>query len=202
MENKTQSCFRYLMIVLAFAAIINARAASHMRDSSGLLKDSLVRNYLVCEKKKNRRAVHFFTDGQVLTVEDSMGRIFKGNLKILNNENFVLISKSGKQDTFSLGAVSMIKRVATIDKVFGVVFGLIGAAGVVGGSLLLTDAQQYGDPYGLETIVGLAVLQKGILCAICSSALFAGDRYKGIKYTFRVVQTEGFELKRKHLKHL
>jgi len=192
--------FSFLLFYLF--VIANAEASGpQVVDSSGLLKDSLLRKYLVFERIKNKRTAHFFKEGQVLTIVDSTGRAVKGHLKILDGERVVLTSKAEKTDTFPLSKIRMVKRSSLTGKIVGVVVVLVGATDIVIGALLLSDAR-YGDPYGIETAFGLICLQGGILYSALGALSFNGTQYACKEYSYRVIQTRGFELKKKYIGRL
>lgn len=205
MKNANVFCrLKWLLCVCSFAIIVKANASGPeaTSDSLGLPKDSLLRKYLVCEPLRLHRAPTIFREGQQITVTDSFGKTFKGWLKIVDGERLVLINKEGKGDTFFLKRMRLIKNVPTASVIVGSICGLFAIGGLVSGALLVSDVSQYGDPYGFETAFAVASLIGGIVYAGFSAALFNGNKYPYTKYKFRIIQTKGFELKRKHIKHL
>lgn len=194
---------KYLLLIFSLVFTIAAKASAPqiICDSSAILKDSLLRKYLICDKKKNRQTIHFFKEGQALTVIDTLGRKFVGKLSIVDSETLVLVNRSGRRDTLRLGTIKVIKRVSTTAKIVGAVFALAGVGNTVAGIALLSEVH-YGDPLGLYNFLGTMAIGAGFLEFLGSSVCFSGARYSQEKYEFKVIQTIGFELTRKHVKNL
>lgn len=145
------------------------------KDIGVISQDTLIRKYLVCETRWAVRPTAVFEDGTELEIWDTMGEKIKGDLRLLDGEFIELMSRSGHKDTIHISAVYKIKKTIRVRK------GLL-IAGFIGAAALTL----YFPPAGIPFVF----------------LLYKQNLYRHWDYNFRIIQTKGFELEKKHVKYL
>lgn len=137
-------------------------------------KDTTLRKYLVCETRWAVKPSVVFEDGMDLEVWDTMGEHREGELKVLNAE-FIELESKGHKDTIHISAVYKIKKI-----------GVLPRGPVIGGFIVATAVVIIFPPAAIPLFF---LLRKQ-------------NNYKHWDYHFRIIQTEGFKLKKSDIKYL
>jgi len=144
--------------------------------------DTVLRRYLVCETRWAVKPSVIFRDWDRVEITDTMGEKSLGTLKVLSSELLELEAENGRRDTIHISAVYLIKseskKIQSISESMKILR--------LTGTILLT---LYFPPAGIA-----------IYCMYCRPG--RQRQFRHWDYEFKIVQTEGFELTKKHLKNL
>lgn len=165
----------------------------------GQLKDSSVRKYFVMESHNFFKSSRIVKEGQRIFVRDTSGKMLRGILTIFNDTLFEVHNlTTGIRDTFNIKALDKVKRPTLSSTIVGSVFLVVGIPFVIAGAYYI--AFSYGDEVlqfigVFSAITGVGSLASGL------SGIY-GKRFYFSDYKFRIIQTKGFKLKRRYIKHL
>lgn len=163
-----------------------------------LYRDSTIRLYFVCESTHSLSGI--FKNGDKISVVDTLGRKAYGILKVLNGKKIEISNRKALKDTFDLGAIEKVRRISAARTALAATALTIGTIGIGTGIGLVAYAPYGGSAEGLYILGGLLLDIIFIPIEVGGALLSKGRRYTGDNCKFRIIQTKGFELKRKHLK--
>lgn len=159
--------------------------------------DSIKRKYLTYTKK-NSNVHQFFKENTRLLIISKNGEKKRGKLFILNDSTLLLknnhLLDGATTDTFSLKDVNKIKYSSPLNK-FVSIYLLLNSYACGGIAYLF---------YEDGTYTGIGNFFTGLSATFLGSSVlnYYGKTLKHSNYQFKVLRTNGFELKKKHLKYL
>ncbi len=173
---------------------------------SAQLNDSTIRKYFVCERRGDFRHSKIVKEGQKIMVRDASGKHQQGILTIINDTLFEVYNwEASARDTFNINGLEKVRK-PTLTRQIGSAFLIISglAVSIKGISLIIDSKDPTSSGYNkaLDEITGYFLLISGL--APFSGGIisaFTGNMYS-VDYDFRIIQTKGFELKKKDIKHL
>jgi hypothetical protein len=165
----------------------------------GQLKDSTVRKYFVCESKWGGLRPQMIEDGHRIWVRDSSGNKLRGKLKILSDTAIeVHHLATGIKDTFSIKSLSLVRK-PTIAGTLGSGIALfVGVGATIGGVVMFIELYDY----VFFQVLGGIFVAGGIGYGAIGLATMNGPRYHNHDFKYRIIQTKGFKLKKRYIKHL